>query len=345
MYDGRLFHALVANQQPEQHRARIELLLSSGGSLPPTRHTNSGTGTSATGISTTGIVKKEAPRTTASSSEGTVMTPTAVPAAHNPSMSSSTALLPSTTLLSSGIVVQPQAHTPVPVQVPVVSQSLSKQALVKDSRQGTEVGTATATAAATANATAVATSAGASAASATTAGVSATTARATVKASKVTPLFPILPAKTANLAKKPTTQDNNPSSTVSGAGAGTGAGVGTGAAVAGTATATATGTVTGAGTGHGSMTPEALPIDAFREEILSRIAKDRVTIIHGETGCGKSSRLPLFLLENSESSGCECRMMISQPRRIAASSLMKRLRSMPNVGDKVGLRMGEFHIH
>jgi len=85
---------------------------------------------------------------------------------------------------------------------------------------------------------------------------------------------------------------------------------------------------------------DVLPIDAHREEILAHIGRDRVTIIHGETGCGKSSRLPLMLLEQAEAAGTQCRMMISQPRRIAASSLMKRLRSMPGVGNKVGLRMG-----
>jgi ATP-dependent RNA helicase DHX29 len=76
-----------------------------------------------------------------------------------------------------------------------------------------------------------------------------------------------------------------------------------------------------------------LPIDAYREEILRRVNRDRVTIIHGETGCGKSSRLPLILLEDAEEKGKACKMMVSQPRRIAASSLMKRLRGL--VGNKV----------
>lgn len=82
----------------------------------------------------------------------------------------------------------------------------------------------------------------------------------------------------------------------------------------------------------------ALPIDAYREEILHRIDRDRVVIIHGETGCGKSSRVPAMLLESSKDTGKRCKMMISQPRRIAASSLMKRLRQ--TIGDEVGMRMG-----
>ena len=55
----------------------------------------------------------------------------------------------------------------------------------------------------------------------------------------------------------------------------------------------------------------ALPIDGYREEILYRIAMDRVTIIQGETGCGKSSRLPVMLLEDATSRGMPCRIMVS----------------------------------
>ena len=81
-----------------------------------------------------------------------------------------------------------------------------------------------------------------------------------------------------------------------------------------------------------------LPIDAYRIDILTRIARDRVTIIHGETGCGKSSRLPHMLLEEAEERHLPCTMMVSQPRRLAASSLYKRVHQ--SLGDKVGLRMG-----
>ena len=53
---------------------------------------------------------------------------------------------------------------------------------------------------------------------------------------------------------------------------------------AATATASSTSTVPAAA----SSQYEVLPIGAYREEILHRIERDRVTIIHGETGCGKS---------------------------------------------------------
>lgn len=48
---------------------------------------------------------------------------------------------------------------------------------------------------------------------------------------------------------------------------------------------------------------EILPIDEHRVEILHRISNNPVTIIHGETGCGKSSRLPAILLEEAQRTG------------------------------------------
>ncbi|KAH8060933.1 hypothetical protein JL722_4223 [Aureococcus anophagefferens] len=78
----------------------------------------------------------------------------------------------------------------------------------------------------------------------------------------------------------------------------------------------------------------ALPIDAHRDEILRTIRENRVTIICGETGCGKSSRLPLMLLEADK----KAKMFVSQPRRIAARSLCDRVRETK--GGEVGLRLG-----
>jgi hypothetical protein len=52
-----------------------------------------------------------------------------------------------------------------------------------------------------------------------------------------------------------------------------------------------------------SASSDSLPIDAYKDEIIARVNRDRVVIIHGETGCGKSSRLPIFLLQHAQSSG------------------------------------------
>ena len=56
---------------------------------------------------------------------------------------------------------------------------------------------------------------------------------------------------------------------------------------------------------------DELPIDKYRESILQRISSDRVTVIQGGTGCGKSSRLPVMLMEEAERKGIPCRIMVS----------------------------------
>ncbi len=100
-----------------------------------------------------------------------------------------------------------------------------------------------------------------------------------------------------------------------------------------------------------SDTLNTLPIDKHRERICKQIRNNRITIIHGETGCGKSSRLPQMIIDDV---GLEnVKMFISQPRRIAATSLRTRVsREIKdrylsekkvmghNIDSVVGLRMG-----
>jgi hypothetical protein len=97
-----------------------------------------------------------------------------------------------------------------------------------------------------------------------------------------------------------------------------------------------------------------LPIDKHKEEILNTIKTQRVTIIHGETGCGKSSRVPCFLLRAEPPqptlAAPEVKMIVSQPRRIAAKALAERVRKVePDLANKIALRMGhgmrEFETH
>ena len=82
-----------------------------------------------------------------------------------------------------------------------------------------------------------------------------------------------------------------------------------------------------------------MPIDAHRRTILAHIGAHRVTIIQDETGCGKSSRLPQMLLDYG---GSEGQMMVAQPRRLAAHSLLQRARQSlpPERRHLVRMRMG-----
>jgi HrpA-like RNA helicase len=39
-----------------------------------------------------------------------------------------------------------------------------------------------------------------------------------------------------------------------------------------------------------------LPIKAYKKEILDRIRKNQVVIVEGDTGCGKTTQIPQYIL-------------------------------------------------
>jgi ATP-dependent helicase HrpA len=73
--------------------------------------------------------------------------------------------------------------------------------------------------------------------------------------------------------------------------------------------------------------PEALPVSARREEIARAVREHPVVIVCGETGSGKTTQLPKIALELGRGLGAGGKGLIghTQPRRIAASSVAKRI--------------------
>jgi len=67
---------------------------------------------------------------------------------------------------------------------------------------------------------------------------------------------------------------------------------------------------------------ERLPIFAFKEQICETIRNNPVTIVVAETGAGKSTEIPQYLLENGWKN-----IFITQPRRIAARNVYERIKS------------------
>ncbi|KAJ1351625.1 Helicase associated domain (HA2) [Parelaphostrongylus tenuis] len=63
-----------------------------------------------------------------------------------------------------------------------------------------------------------------------------------------------------------------------------------------------------------------LPIAERKREILQLLENNQVLIIAGDTGCGKSTQVPQYLLQNGYT-GIAC----TQPRRIACTSLARRV--------------------
>jgi ATP-dependent RNA helicase DHX29 len=77
-----------------------------------------------------------------------------------------------------------------------------------------------------------------------------------------------------------------------------------------------------------------LPVFGFRDAILSTIDKHQITIICGETGCGKSTQIPSFILEHELFRGKACKVFCTEPRRISAISLAQRVSEELGEGPK-----------
>jgi len=69
--------------------------------------------------------------------------------------------------------------------------------------------------------------------------------------------------------------------------------------------------------------PNELPITRYRQEIIRAIKENRVIIVSGETGCGKSTQLPKMCLEAGR--GLAGKIACTQPRRIAAMTIAMRI--------------------
>jgi HrpA-like RNA helicase len=50
-----------------------------------------------------------------------------------------------------------------------------------------------------------------------------------------------------------------------------------------------------------------LPINSYRDEILQKIKDNRVVVICSDTGTGKSTKIPQFIMESCE----KCRIIVS----------------------------------
>ncbi|GAA6061389.1 hypothetical protein JCM10212_000649 [Sporobolomyces blumeae] len=68
-----------------------------------------------------------------------------------------------------------------------------------------------------------------------------------------------------------------------------------------------------------------LPIAAYRSEIMRTIEESQCIVLCGETGCGKSTQVPSFILEHDMRAGRPVKIFCTEPRRISAISLAQRV--------------------
>ena len=79
-----------------------------------------------------------------------------------------------------------------------------------------------------------------------------------------------------------------------------------------------------------------LPITNKKDEIIDLISKNRVLIISGETGSGKTTQIPKFCIAAGR--GIDGKIGCTQPRRIAATTVARRLAE--EFGEEFGKSVG-----
>eukprot|EP00050_Salpingoeca_kvevrii_P019100 m.82484 g.82484 ORF g.82484 m.82484 type:complete len:1527 (+) comp8262_c0_seq2:687-5267(+) len=74
-------------------------------------------------------------------------------------------------------------------------------------------------------------------------------------------------------------------------------------------------------------TRQKLPAHGFREQILKAVTENQVVVVCGETGCGKTTQVPQFVLEDmiEREQGTLCNMICTQPRRLSALAVAQRV--------------------
>ena len=70
-----------------------------------------------------------------------------------------------------------------------------------------------------------------------------------------------------------------------------------------------------------------LPITLLKDELLDRLRSHDAIVVCGETGCGKTTQVPQFLLDDAidREEGGICNIVCTQPRRVAATSIAERV--------------------
>jgi len=85
---------------------------------------------------------------------------------------------------------------------------------------------------------------------------------------------------------------------------------------------------------------DALPIKAIQDNLINALKSQQVVVVSGGTGSGKSTQCPQYILEDAIANGMgdNTRIVVTQPRRIAAISVAERVAAERDeeIGHSVG---------
>lgn len=80
---------------------------------------------------------------------------------------------------------------------------------------------------------------------------------------------------------------------------------------------------------------KSLPVYRHRTKLMDAISENQVLIIVGETGSGKTTQLPQYLVEDGYTRNGKFQVGVTQPRRVAATSVATR------VAEEMGVKLGQ----
>jgi len=78
---------------------------------------------------------------------------------------------------------------------------------------------------------------------------------------------------------------------------------------------------------------KTLPMTEHKQEFIDLVTKNQVVILVGETGSGKTTQVPQFIVDGGFLKGKQC--AVTQPRRVAAMSVSQR------VADEMDVTLGQ----
>lgn len=88
---------------------------------------------------------------------------------------------------------------------------------------------------------------------------------------------------------------------------------------------------------------QILPAYKLKDDIIAALEKNQVLVITGETGCGKTTQITQFILDDylQKKNGSTVRICCTQPRRISAFSVAARVAAERNekLGESVGYQI------
>ncbi|XP_056313163.1 3'-5' RNA helicase YTHDC2 [Danio aesculapii] len=86
---------------------------------------------------------------------------------------------------------------------------------------------------------------------------------------------------------------------------------------------------------------KALPVYELQEQIVQTIRDQQVVLVLGETGSGKTTQIPQFLLDDCSATASPCRIFCTQPRRLATIAVAERVavERGENIGQTIGYQI------